>query len=37
MADYLGIDRSAMTREMKLLKDEGFIKTTGKRITLLYK
>jgi hypothetical protein len=26
-----------MTREMKLLKDEGFIKTTGKRITLLYK
>ncbi len=37
MADYLGVDRSAMTREMKLLKDEGFIKTTGKRITLLYK
>ena len=37
LADYLGIDRSAMTRELKILKDEGFIKTTGKRITLLYK
>ena len=37
MADYLGVDRSAMTRELKILKDEGFIKTTGKRITLLYK
>lgn len=37
MADYLGIDRSAMTRELKILKEEGFIKITGKRITLLYK
>jgi len=37
MADYIGVDRSAMTRELKVLKDEGFIKTTGKRITLLYK
>lgn len=37
MADYLGIDRSAMTRELGILKEEGFIKTTGKRITLLYK
>lgn len=37
LADYLGIDRSAMTRELKYLKEEGFIKTTGKRITLLYK
>lgn len=37
LADYLGIDRSAMTRELKCLKEEGFIKTTGKRITLLYK
>ena len=37
MADYLGIDRSAMTRELKILKEEGFIKVTGKRITLLYK
>ena len=37
LADYLGIDRSAMTRELKYLKEEGFIKITGKRITLLYK
>ena len=37
MADYLGVDRSAMTRELGILKEEGFIKTTGKRITLLYK
>ena len=37
MADYLGVDRSAMTREIGVLKNEGFIKTTGKRITLLYK
>ena len=37
LADYLAIDRSAMTREMKILKEEGFISTTGKRITLLYK
>ena len=37
MADYIGVDRSAMSRELKILKDEGFIKTTGKRITLLYK
>ena len=37
MADYIGVDRSAMTRELKILKDEGFISTTGKRITLLYK
>ena len=37
LADYLLIDRTAMTRELKTLKDEGFIKITGKRITLLYK
>lgn len=37
LADYIGVDRSAMSRELKTLKDEGFIKTTGKRITLLYK
>ena len=36
-ADYLCIDRTAMSRELKNLKDEGFIKITGKRITLLYK
>ena len=37
LADYLAVDRSAMTREIKYLKEEGFIVTTGKRITLLYK
>lgn len=36
LADYLSIDRSAMMRELKSLKDEGFIEKTGNRITLLY-
>ena len=35
LADYLRIDRSAMTREMKLLKEEGFIKKNGNKITLM--
>lgn len=37
LANYLSIDRSAMTRELKNLKDEGFIKINKKRVTLLYK
>ena len=37
LADYLSVDRSAMMRELKSLKDEGFIDKTGNRITLLYK
>ena len=37
LAEYLAIDRTAMTREMKYLKEDGFIETKGKRITLLYK
>ena len=37
LADYLSIDRSAMMREMKNLKDEGFIRKSGNRITLLYR
>lgn len=37
LASYLAVDRSAMSRELKNLKDEGFIKTNGKKITLLYK
>lgn len=37
LADYLSVDRSAMMREMKLLKEDGFIKKSGNRITLLYK
>lgn len=37
LADYLSVDRSAMMREMKLLKDDGIIKKNGNKITLLYK
>ena len=37
LADYLSVDRSAMMRELKLLKDDGFIEKTGNKITLLYK
>lgn len=37
LADYLSVDRSAMMRELKLLKDDGFIKKNGNTITLLYK
>ena len=37
LADYLSVDRSAMMRELKTLKDEGFIKKNGNKITLLYK
>lgn len=36
LADYLGVDRCAMSREMKYLKEEGLIEIKGKRITLLY-
>lgn len=36
LADYLAIDRSAMSRELKNLSDEGFILKEGKKITLLY-
>lgn len=36
LADYLAIDRSAMSRELKYLKEEGFIEIKGKKITLLY-
>lgn len=36
LADYLAVDRSAMSRELKNLKDEGFIKINGKKIILLY-
>lgn len=34
LADYLSVDRTAMTRELSLLKEEGFIKTVGRKITL---
>lgn len=36
LANYLSVDRSAMTREISYLKDEGFIKTNNRKITLLY-
>lgn len=36
LADYLSIDRSAMMREIKNLKDEGLIESKGKKIRLLY-
>lgn len=35
MADYLFIDRSAMLREMKKLREEGIIESKGRKITLL--
>jgi CRP-like cAMP-binding protein len=37
LADYLSVDRSAMMRELKLLKEDGFIQKIGNRIILLYK
>jgi len=37
LADYLSVDRSAMMRELKLLKEDGFIDKNKNRITLLYK
>jgi len=36
LADYLAVDRSAMSRELKYLKEEGFIEIKGKKITLCY-
>ena len=36
LADYLSVDRSAMMRELKILKDEGFIEKSGNKIKLLY-
>ena len=36
LANYLSVDRSSMSRELKYLKNEGFIKVKGKRVQLLY-
>lgn len=36
LANHLSVDRSAMTREISYLRDDGFIKTNGRKITLLY-
>ena len=37
LADYIAVNRSAMFRELKNLKEENFVAVKGKRITLLYK
>ena len=37
LADYLAVDRCAMSREIKYLKEEGIIEVKDKRITLLYR
>ncbi len=34
LADYLSVDRSAMMRELKLLKEDGIIEKSGNRIKL---
>ena len=34
LADYLGVDRSAMYRELKSLKDDGLITTKNRKIIL---
>ncbi len=36
LASYLCVDRAAMTRELSFMKEEGFIETKTKRITVLY-
>ena len=36
LADYLSVDRSAMMRELKFLENDGFIKRSTNKITLLY-
>lgn len=37
LADYLAVNRSAMFRELKHMKDEKFIEVNDRKITLLYK
>jgi len=37
LSDYLGIDRSAMQREIKRLNDDGVIVSKGKKIVLVRK
>lgn len=37
LADYLAINRSAMFRELKHLKEEKLIEVKNRRVTLLYK
>ena len=37
LADYIAVNRSAMFRELKHLKEEKFIEVKGNKVTLLYK
>lgn len=37
LADYIAVDRSAMMREIKNLKDEEIIKTDNRIITIIYR
>ena len=37
LADYIAVNKSAMFRELRNLKDEKFIEVNGRKITLLYK
>lgn len=37
LADYLSVDRSAMMRELKLLRDDEIIEKVGNKIKLIYK
>jgi len=37
LSDYISVNRSAMFRELKSLKEERFIKIDGNKITLLYR
>ena len=34
LADYISVDRSAMMRELRKIKDEGLVKTDNKTITI---
>lgn len=36
LADYLNVDRSAMTREIRSLVEDGFIRKDNRNITILY-
>ena len=36
-ADYIAVNRTAMFREIKNMKEEGVIAVRNRRITLLYK
>lgn len=36
LSEYLAVDRSAMQREIKNLKDEGIIDIKGKTVTIIY-